>query len=131
MPEQNTPPSMHETRRGNLTLLLREFSASRLAQGDPAKGIEALFADHLGVSQVTLSHLKSSRNISDKVARQIEARSDKPSGWLDTSRSEATVSPAQVKFIELCHSAWQNSDAKGRRKLMQAARLEFRDVEQS
>lgn len=127
MHETEKPPSIHETRRNNLSLLLREFTTSRLAQGEPAKGIEAVFAEHLGISRITLSLLKSSRNISDKVAEQFEFRAAKPPRWLDARHTGTVPSPAQLKFVELCQSAWQNSDAKGRRRLMQAARHGFKD----
>ena len=125
MPDQPHSRSIHLTRRANLLLLLREFSASHLASGVPAKGIEGLFAEHLQISPSTLSQLKSSRNISDKNAAQIEVLAGKTQGWLSVDQEQEAVTPAQRAFEALAVKAWHEGNAKERRRLMQLAKTGF------
>jgi hypothetical protein len=115
----------HTTRRANLLLLLREFTEAQLALGIPAKGIEQSFAQHLGLSTSRLSQFKSSRNLSDKVARQIETLVDKPQGWLDTAQSPQQSTPAEEVFVAAARAAWRATNAKGRRQLMRLADGQF------
>ena len=128
MPDQTSGTSIHEIRRANLFLLLREFSEKQIALGAAAKGIESAFAHHINVSQVTLSHLKTSRNISDKVAAQIEVRGGREPGWLSIAHELDTVTPAQQAFEALAVSAWKGGNAKERRRLMQLAKSGFSGV---
>ncbi|UUZ66577.1 hypothetical protein LP417_34175 (plasmid) [Polaromonas sp. P1-6] len=129
MPDQ--PPiisNSSKTRRENLYRLLREFTEQQLAQGVPAKGIEQAFAARVEMSPSTLSQLKSSRNISDKVAAQMEKHAGKALGWMDTPQGDQSVTPAEAAFIELARAAWRMTDAKGRRTLLRLAKDGFGDT---
>ena len=128
MPDKPTGTSTHETRRANLFLLLRDFTEKQIALGAAAKGIESAFAHHINVSQVTLSHLKTSRNISDKVAAQIEVLAGLEHGWLSVAHDPDTVTPAQQAFEALAVRAWQGGNAKERRRLMQLAKSGFSGI---
>jgi hypothetical protein len=128
MPDQaihHRPESIHITRRANLLLLLREFCENQLAKGIPAKGIEGLFAELIQVSPSTLSQLKSSRNIGDKIATQVEIRSGKEQGWLSIAHDTEVVTQAQQAFLALASAAWQGGSAKERSRLMRLAKVEF------
>ena len=125
MPDSESSSSIHQIRRDNLRTLLIEFSAARLAQGVPSKGVEVLFAEHIGVSRITLSHMKSSRNISDKMAAQIEARTNRESGWLDQPRENAASSPGLQAFLVMVGGIWQSGNAAERRRLMRMAKGGF------
>ena len=65
-----------------------------MAAGEQANGAERPFAEQLQMSKSLLSHLKSSRNISDAIATQIEAKSKKPAGWLSVEHAALTQRPA-------------------------------------
>jgi transcriptional regulator with XRE-family HTH domain len=110
---------VHLVRRENLLLLLREFSQARIARGEPTNGTEKAFAEQLQVSKSLLSQLKSSRNISDAIAKQIEARCKKPEGWLSQERTEVTPRPApgEEAFLALARAAYRAADPEGRAQL--------------
>jgi len=63
------------------------------------------------------SQIKSSRPIGDKLARQIESASGKPSGWLDELRKDAAPTAAEAAFLELALAAWRASNGAGRRAM--------------
>lgn len=121
----STTPDIHTTRKENLLGLLHEFSQRALAVGKPAKGLEVQFAQLLNISPSTLSQLKKSRNISDKVATQIEYHTGKDPGWLDAPHSIDVVTDAESTFLDLAKKAWKGADAKEKRRLMQMARQAF------
>ena len=125
MSDTEPHPSIHEIRRDNLLTLLVEFTAARLAQGEPSKGVEVMFAEHLGVSRVTLSHMKGIRNISDKMAEQIEKKTAHEPGWLDHPRTNVAPSPGLQAFLALAGSVWQAGNAAERRRLMRMAKGGF------
>ena len=118
MPTAQDKPEPHTTRRANLLVLLREYTEAQLALGLPAKGIEQMFARHLELSTSRLSQFKSSRNLSDKVARQIEALMHKPQGWLDAAQAAHQSTAAEEAFVAAARAAWRATNAKGRRQLM-------------
>ncbi|MFV0679848.1 hypothetical protein [Ottowia sp.] len=109
------------TRRSNLAWLLQRFLAKRIAQGEPAKGLEQAFAAALQISPSMLSQIKSSRPIGDKLARQIEALSAQPVGWLDEAHPEAISVPDETeeRVVALVRAAWQRANAKQRREIRQ------------
>lgn len=120
-----TPPTLHAVRRESLLHLLHEFSKQELAAGKPAKGLEVQFAQVLNLSPSMLSQLKKSRNISDKLAAQIESHAGKESGWLDLPHSVEIVTDAEAAFLALAKQAWKDADSKGKRRLMQLAKQAF------
>lgn len=116
---------MHHTRRDNLHLLLRAFSEREIVNGATAKGLEGAFAAHIGVTAITLSHLKRSRNISDKVASQIESACGVERGWMSTPHGELAPTSAQQQFEYLARMVWLGGNAKTRRDLMRLAKNGF------
>ena len=128
MPEPTSAPQTSRLRRENLLRLLREFSEAQLALGVAAKGMEQAFATHLEVSPSTLSQLKSSRNMGDKVASQIERHAGKEPGWMDAEHVGVMGTPGESAFIELARLAWRATDAKGRRSLVRLAKTRFSAV---
>ena len=110
---------VHLVRRENLLRLLREFSQARIARGEPTNGTEKAFAEQLQVSTSLLSQLKSSRNISDAIAMQIEARCKKPDGWLSVEHTEVVARPApgEEAFLALARAAYRAADRESRIKL--------------
>jgi hypothetical protein len=95
-------------------------------QVQPSKGVEFMFAEHIGVSRITFSHMKSSRNISDKMASQIETKTSHEARWLDQPRESVMPSPGLQAFLALAGSAWQSGNAAERRRLMQMAKGGFK-----
>lgn len=116
---QNNNTDLHAIRRDNLLLLLREFSQARIAAGEPTNGTEKAFAEQLQMSKSLLSQLKSSRNISDAIALQIEKRGKKAGGWLSahTSRSAARPAPGEEAFVAKARAAYRAADREGRVRL--------------
>ncbi len=108
----HSSPELHATRRENLQTLIREFVQARVAAGEPANGAERAFAEQLQMSKSLLSHLKSSRNISDAIAKQIEARSKKPEGWLSVEQAALTQRPApgEEAFIAAVRAKYRALD---------------------
>ncbi len=128
MSKPTTASQTNRLRRENLLRLLREFTEQQLSLGVPAKGIELAFAAHLEVSPSTFSQLKSSRNMGDKMAAQIERHAGKEPGWIDAEHPGVMSTPGESAFIELARLAWRATDAKGRRSLMRLAKSKFADV---
>ena len=125
MPEPASTSQPNRLRRENLLRLLREFTEAQLALGAAAKGIEQTFATHLEVSPSTLSQLKSSRNMGDKIASQIEQHAGKAPGWMDAEHLGVMGTHGESAFIDLARLAWRATDARGRRALMRLAKTRF------
>jgi hypothetical protein len=105
------------TRRRNALALFQEYAERELANGIPPKGLEQAFATKLQVSPSMWSQIKSSRPISDKLARQIETHCAKKEGWLDQERETAALSEVEKKFLALALRAWRSTNATGRKEL--------------
>ena len=117
--QSSAPDDPHVTRRENLLRLLREFSQTRIASGEPTNGTEKAFAEQLQMSKSLLSQLKSSRPISDANAKQIEARCKKPSNWLSAVHDVLVQrsAPGEEAFIALARDAFRAADKEGRVRL--------------
>ena len=105
--------------------MLRAFSEKEIVGGSTAKGLEGAFAAHIGITAITLSHIKRSRNISDKVASQIESACGVEHGWMSVPHGELAPTSAQQQFEYLARAAWQGGNAKARRELMRLAKSGF------
>lgn len=105
------------TRRQSALALFQDYAEKALAAGAAPKGLEQSFAATLQISPSMWSQIKSSRPIGDKLARQIESASSKPSGWLDEARKDVSPSPAEVAFLDLALAAWRSTNAAGRKAL--------------
>jgi hypothetical protein len=105
------------TRRRNALALFQEFMSAAAAEGAPPKGLEQSFAAAMQISPSMWSQIKSARPIGDKLARQLEHRGGKPTGWLDLPHAETGPDPAEERFVELARAAWRGQNAKGKREL--------------
>jgi hypothetical protein len=112
-------PDLHTIRRDNLHALIREFVQARIAAGEPANGAERAFAECVQMSKSLLSHLKSTRPISDANARQIEMRCKKPVGWLSEVHAtmEVRAAPGEDAFIAIARERYRMSDKSQRARL--------------
>jgi plasmid maintenance system antidote protein VapI len=113
--------NLHAIRRANLLALLQTFCEKQLATGVPAKGLELAFAEQLQVSKSLFSQLKSSRNISDAMAMQIEKRCGAARGWLSIERQPAAHARAlagEERFLELARVAYRAQNGAGRKELL-------------
>lgn len=115
-------PNITVIRRHNALALFQEYAAQKIAWCEPAKGMEQAFAAELEISPSMWSQIKSSRPISDKLARQIESHMKRPSGWLDSEHGAATPNAAEERFIELARAAWRAANAQGKRQLLRVVR---------
>ncbi len=115
-------PDITPLRRQNVLALHRRFLEQAIAAGLPAKGLDRLFAERLQVSPSMWSQIKSSRPISDALARQIERRCEVEAGWLDTERAQASPDPAEERFVEQARQAWRAANARGKCGLARALR---------
>ncbi len=112
-------PDMHTVRRENLLALIREFAQARIASGEQSNGTERAFAEHLQMSKSLLSHIKSTRPISDAIAQQIEAHCKKSSGWLSLVHTKTDVRPApgEEVFVAQVRAVYRALDRDGRARL--------------
>ena len=104
-------------RRQNVLALFQDYAERALAKGVPPKGLEQSFAASLQISPSMWSQIKSSRPIGDKLARQIEVATGKPSCWLDESRKAEQPSSAELAFLDLALAAYRATNAAGRKSL--------------
>lgn len=119
-------PNITVARRQNALALFQEYAEKALAQGQAPKGLEQAFAASLQISPSMWSQIKSSRPIGDKLARQIEAMTARPAGWLDEERTVAQPSAAEASFVELALAAYRSTGAAGRRALREHLRQVLR-----
>ncbi|HEY4079055.1 MAG TPA: hypothetical protein VGM81_00030 [Burkholderiaceae bacterium] len=106
-------------RRSSVLALFQSYAEHALAAGTPPKGLEQAFAATLEISPSMWSQIKSSRPISDKLARQIESHAGKAAGWLDEERQDAPPSPAEKAFMELALLAFRATNSAERKALRQ------------
>jgi hypothetical protein len=79
-------PDIALIRLNNALALFDEYVRNTVAHPDAAtlRGLEGRFAERVQIQPSYWSQLKSrSRHIGEKLARQFEARCNKPHGWLD------------------------------------------------
>lgn len=89
-----------------------------MASGHPPKGLEQAFAQMLEISPAMWSMTKSgSRPISDKLARQFEAKLGRPSEWMDEEREPQGLTAAEQHTMALALAAHRRTNAEGRRRL--------------
>jgi hypothetical protein len=110
-------PDITLIRRANVLALFQAYAEKAFAAGATPKGLEQSFAATLEISPSMWSQIKASRPIGDKLARQIEAHSDQPAGWLDEARADATPTPAERAFLDLALQAWRATNSAGRKAL--------------
>ncbi|MFM2067825.1 MAG: hypothetical protein RLZZ584_2734 [Pseudomonadota bacterium] len=115
-------------RRQNALALFQDYAEKALARGAAPKGLEQAFAASLQISPSMWSQIKSSRPIGDKLARQIEAATGRPAGWLDVERTAVAPTPAEDAFLDLALAAYRSTNAAGRKELrvLLEARLQDR-----
>jgi hypothetical protein len=121
-------PNITVARRQNALALFQDYAEKALAQGSPPKGLEQAFAATLQISPSMWSQIKSSRPIGDKLARQIEAMTGRPAGWLDSERKDASPTPSETAFLELALAAYRATSAHGRKALKAYLNTLLREV---
>ncbi|WP_157103384.1 hypothetical protein [Variovorax sp. WDL1] len=118
---RNTSMSLPAIRRNNTLVLFGEFVAEQALQGVKPLGMAELFAKKLQISASMWTQIRSEktqRNISDKLARQIETACGKPAKWLDEDQTtEPEVDHGEERFIELARLAYRSQNARGKRAL--------------
>ena len=107
-------------RRRNLLMQMSLYSQREIAEG--RTGSALAFAELVQIHPSLLSKLRggsgdSTRDVSDKLARQIEARLGLDTGWLDVEHQDAPPTAAEAAIMQLALSAYQAGDARGRREL--------------
>ena len=105
------------TRRQNALALFKAYAEKALAARAAPKGLEQAFAASVEISASMWSQIKSSRPIGDKLARQIEQRCDKSSGWLDEEREQVGLTQPEQQFLALALKAWRATNSAGRKAL--------------
>jgi hypothetical protein len=113
-----------EIRFENLEILLSEFAASQVEKDLPLHGRSKRFAAQVDVDAAYLSHIRCGRkNIGDAYARQLEAGSGKPVGWLDHDHQVKDITKERAIILEnLFHDALGVSPQKVARSLLQVLR---------
>ncbi|VTU44202.1 hypothetical protein RA8P2_00094 (plasmid) [Variovorax sp. RA8] len=114
--------SLSTIRRNNVLILFGEFVAEQAVQGVQPLGMAERFAKKLQISASMWTQIRSEttqRNISDKLARQIEAACAKPQGWMDLEQPATgpEVDHGEERFIELARRAYRSQNARGKRAL--------------
>lgn len=99
---------------------------------DPPRGKLKSFAQHLGLSERYLSHIKCNRkNIGSNLARSIELRLHLPHGWMDREH-DPQVMPVNEKekfFIETALAFFRAHPVEARMSLIHYFNQQFMDVE--
>jgi hypothetical protein len=108
-------PTVH--RRHNVLALFQRHAEARMRLGEPPKGLEQAFAQHLQISPSMWSQIKGSRPIGDKLARQIEVACGQDAGWLDRPHASASPTPAEAQFLALALETFRATHADGRRRM--------------
>jgi hypothetical protein len=113
--------SLSIIRRNNALILFGEFIAEQALQGVKPLGMAEMFAKKLQISASMWTQIRSEttqRNISDKLARQIETACGRPAKWMDAPQSaEPEIDHGEERFIELARAAYRSQNARGKRAL--------------
>lgn len=92
---QGAALDLAQVRVDNALLLFDEFVRATVRHPDAAtlRGLEGRFAERLQIQPSYWSQIKGrSRQIGERLARQFEQLSHKPSGWMDRPHTEAAMS---------------------------------------
>jgi len=116
-------PEISVVRRQNVMAIYKGFVKAAVARGETPKGLEQEFAAALEVHPSMWSQIKAGRPVGDRLAHQIEQKSDKPKGWLDELHEPQTLpTPAEEAFVLLAREVWRTQNAKGKRELTHLVR---------
>ena len=114
----SSPPNIATIRRINAHSLFQQYAEERISAGEPPKGLEAVWASHIGVSGATWSMAKSgARPIGHKLAKQIESHCGVEQGWLDIERAPQGLSGPEQQFLALALKAYRATNSGGRKDL--------------
>lgn len=121
------PQSLPQIRRRNLLFQLQLYAHRQLDAGQET-GSSTSFAQLIGVHKSLLSKLKgegpSNRDISDSLARQIEAALGLEPMWMDESHEDAPMTSAERSYLDLCLQAYRATNSAGRSLLRKRAMKE-------
>ena len=101
---------------------LHQYSRKQLDSGVET-GSATSFAQAIGVHKSLLSKLKGeedkpgTRDISDPMARQIEAALGLKAGWMDEEHDDAPLTSAEQSFLDMALVAYRRTNAAGRSAL--------------
>jgi plasmid maintenance system antidote protein VapI len=85
--------STHQIRRERLEQLLAAFAHDPSEVGLPELGRYARFAEKVGTSAKSFSHVRNGRrNIGSDLARRLESAFGRPRNWMDTPDLEISAS---------------------------------------
>ena len=146
-------PALQLLRLQNALLLRQQFNERMILQGVASSGLEAAFAQSVGLSASMWSQIKSGRKIGDNCARAIEISAGSAPGWLDIVHSPAEPSEPCVpsassrhaieqtqaildvrslmdddddsglKFLHLCQKAWLRCDKRQQKAFTELLQL--------
>jgi hypothetical protein len=103
-------PDLAKIRIVNALRLFDEFKDANSPGVAPLLGLEKAFSAHLLISAAQWSQLKGGhRSIGNTLARQFEARCEKPTGWLDTHHGAGAPQPIAVPGTRANDSPWRSS----------------------
>jgi hypothetical protein len=91
----------------------------------PERGMLKMFAEHMGLSDRYLSHIKCNRkNIGNNVARTIEEALGLQYGWMDREHTKhsnlvADVNDAEKMFLETAKTLYRSDPEGTHRALME------------
>ncbi|WP_143599236.1 hypothetical protein [Variovorax boronicumulans] len=114
--KKTAPQHLLDTRRSNVLALREEYQAQILAAGGLARAPESAFAKVLLMHPSMWSQIKTSRAITDLLARKIEIQCGKPIGWLDRNHG-TTASAAEDDFLDLARRVWRAENFEGKQEL--------------
>lgn len=111
-----------QIRRTNLLKLFSEFVAERqIAEpGASLAGMDKSFAEQIQIDNTYFSRMKTGgRQVNNRLARQIESLTKRPSGWLDELHESEETPKGLARFLELAEKAYMASP-ESRKALSQA-----------
>ena len=116
------PQSPSQIRRRNLLLQLNLFTHHEVDAGRD-NGAATAFAAKIGVHKSLLSKLKTERDISDALARQIESNLGLSAGWMDEPHADAPPTGAEASLQVMALEAIRATDAASRTSLRKLLKI--------
>jgi plasmid maintenance system antidote protein VapI len=115
-----------QIRHQNFMILYRRFRDANSHL--PERGMLKMFAEHIGLSDRYLSHIKCNRkNIGNNVARNLEEALGLPHGWMDREHAKDIAltedgDDAEKMFLETAKTLYRSDPEGTRRAIMELLR---------
>jgi hypothetical protein len=124
------PADIASIRRTNALFLFDEFVRNTVADPDAAtlRGLDRRFAERLQIQPSYWSQIKSrARHIGERLARQFEVLSNKPTGWMDLAHDQPANVPEALRasddderfVVGLVLSYYRRDPMRARARLLQ------------